>query len=70
MAKLRSVPLYPETLTMNGVPINLCLNKTPEGKFQIAKILRPGKPDEGEFEVIWEGDSELYARAFARTQTL
>ena len=55
---------------MNGVPINLCLNKTPEGKFQIAKILRPGKPDEGEFEVIWEGDSELYARAFARTQTL
>jgi len=69
MAKLRSQPLYPETLVDNqGIPINMCLNKTPEGKFQIAKVLKPGKPDEGEFEVIWEGDHELYARAFARTR--
>jgi hypothetical protein len=69
MAKLRSQPLYPITLTARGVPVNLCKNRTPEGKFQIARILRPGGPQEGEFEVLWEGESEFEADAFARSQT-
>jgi hypothetical protein len=69
MAKLQSQPLYPITLyDHQGIPINMCLNKTPEGKFEIAKVLKPGLPTEGEFEVIYEHDSELYARAWARTQ--
>ena len=70
MAKLRSQPLYPTTLTMHGVPVNLCLNKTPEGKFQIARILKPGGPQEGEFDVLWEGDSQLEAEAFARSSQI
>lgn len=68
MVKLRSAPLYPVTLSVGGVPANLCKNKTPEGKFQIARVLRPGGPNEGEFEVLWEGDSEAEAEAFARIQ--
>jgi hypothetical protein len=64
MAKLNSVPLYPITLTA-GRPVNLCLNKTPEGIFQIAKVLKPGAPQEGEFEVLLEDDDETGAREFA-----
>ena len=69
MAKLQSQPLYPITLyDHQGIPANMCLNMTPEGIFQIAKVLKPGKPDEGEFEVVYEHESELYARAWARMQ--
>jgi hypothetical protein len=68
MAKLRSVPLYPVTLSVGGLPANLCKNKTPEGKFQIARVLKPGGPHEGEFEILWEGDREDEAEAFARIQ--
>lgn len=68
MAKLRSVPLYPVTLLLGGIPANLCKNKTPGGKFQIAKVLKPGGPQEGEFEVLWEGDSESEAEEFARIE--
>jgi hypothetical protein len=62
MAKLNSVPLYPISL---HVVANLCKNKTPDGKFQIARVLKPGGPLEGEFEVLFEGD-EPSADAFAR----
>jgi hypothetical protein len=68
MAKLRSVPLYPVSLFVGGIPANLCKNKTPDGKFQIARVLKPGGPQEGEFEVLWEGDSESEAEAFARIE--
>jgi hypothetical protein len=68
MSKLRSVPLYPVNLSVGGVPANLSKNKTPEGKFQIAKVLKPGGPQEGEFEVLWEGDSESEAEEFARIE--
>jgi hypothetical protein len=68
MAKLDSVPLYPVNLSAGGVPLNLCKNKTPDGKFQIARILRPGGPREGEFEILWEGDSESEAEQFARME--
>lgn len=68
MAKLQSAPLYPVTLSVGGVPANLCKNKTPEGKFQIARVLKPGGPQEGDFEVLWEGDSEEEAENFARKE--
>jgi hypothetical protein len=68
MAKLRSVPLYPVNLSIGGIPANLCKNKTPEGKFQVARVLKPGDPQEGEFEVLWEGDSETEAEDFARRE--
>lgn len=68
MSKLRSVPPYPVNLSVGGVPQNLCKNKTPEGKFQIARVLQPGGPPEGEFEVLWEGDSESEAEEFARIE--
>jgi hypothetical protein len=68
MAKLNSAPLYPTTLVAGDIPVNLCLNKTPEGKFQIARVLKPGGPQEGEFEILYEGD-ESGAREFARQLT-
>jgi len=60
--------LYPVNLSVGGIPANLVKNRTPDGRFQIAKVLKPGGPREGDFEVLWEGDSETEAEAFARTQ--
>lgn len=60
--------MYPVNLSAGGIPVNLVKNRTPEGRFQIAKVLQPGGPQEGEFEVLWEGNSEAEAEAFARTQ--
>lgn len=68
MAKLNASPLYPTNLSANGIPVNLCKNRTPEGKFQIARVLKPGGPQEGEFEVLWEGDDEYAADAFSTRQ--
>jgi len=34
------------------------LNLTPEGQFQAVRVVRPGKPDEGDFEVLFEGSKE------------
>lgn len=66
MAKLQSMPPYPVNLVVGGIPANLSKNRTPEGKFQIARVLKPGGPQEAEFEVLWEGDSEHEAEEFAR----
>jgi len=68
MPRLQSQPLYPINISANGMPVNLCKNKTPEGKFQIARVLAPGGPQEGEFEVLWEGDNEWEADAFSTQQ--
>lgn len=68
MAKLKSAPLYPVTLTGGGIPVNLVLNKTPEGKFQIAKVNKPGGPQEGDFDVLKEFQDESSAREYARSQ--
>ena len=68
MAKLNSTPGFPINITANGIPVNLCKNRTPEGKLQIARVLKPGGPQEGEFEVLWEGDSEWEANAFSTQQ--
>ena len=68
MAKLTSAPLYPVTLTGGGIPINLVLNKTPEGKFQIAKVNKPGGPQEGDFDVLQEFEDEYSAREYARSR--
>jgi hypothetical protein len=50
--KLRSQPLYP--LSFDVLP-NLTLNLTPEGQFQAVRVLKPGLPEEGDFEVLLEG---------------
>jgi hypothetical protein len=68
MAKLRSVPLYPVNLSVGGIPANLVKNRTPEGKFQIARVLKSGGPLEGDFELLWEGESEAEAEAYARAE--
>jgi hypothetical protein len=68
MGKLNSAPLYPVNLSVGGIPANLCKNKTPEGRFQIAKVLKPGCPNEGDFEILWEGYSESEAEEFARME--
>jgi hypothetical protein len=68
MAKLESIPLYPVNLSVGGVPVNLVKNKTPHGTFQIARVLKAGGPREADFAILWEGESESQADAFARTQ--
>ncbi len=68
MSKLRSAPLYPVNLSAGGVPLNLCKNKTPDGRFQIARVLEAGGPQEGDFEILWEGNSESEAEEFARLE--
>lgn len=68
MAKLSSAPLYPVNLTGGGIPVNLVLNKTPEGKFQIAKVNKPGGPQEADFDVLGEFPDEHSAREYARAQ--
>jgi hypothetical protein len=68
VVKLNSTPGFPTNLTANGIPVNMCMNRTPEGKLQIAKVLKPGGPQEGEFEILWEGDTQWEADAFFRQQ--
>lgn len=68
ISKLNSVPLYPISLAAAGYPTNLVLNKTPEGLFQIARVIKPGGPNEGEFEVLYDCQDEASAREYARTK--
>jgi hypothetical protein len=68
MSKLESSPLYPVNLSVGGVPVNLVKNKTPQGRFQIARVLKSSGPREADFVILWEGESESQADAFARTQ--
>jgi hypothetical protein len=53
--KIRSQPLYPISFSVRH---NLTLNLTPEGQFQAVRVLKPGLPDEGEFEVLFEGSED------------
>lgn len=53
--KLRSQPPYPISFS---VVHNLVLNLTPEGQFQAVRVVRPGKPDQGDFEALFEGSKE------------
>lgn len=45
----------------------MVLNLTPDGRFQIARVLKPGGPTEGEFEILFEG-SEQDCMGFWREQ--
>lgn len=65
---LDSAPLFPINLAGNGFPTNLVLNRTPSGQYQIARVLKPGGPKEGDFEILFTADSEQECRAFARQQ--
>jgi len=65
--KLQSQPLYPLNKAVRGIPTNMVLNLTPDGKFQVARVLNPGLPTEGEFEILFEG-SEQECESFWRDQ--
>ncbi len=67
--KLDSAPLFPTSLTAVGFPTNLVLNKTPAGQYQVARVLAPGGPKEGEFEILFTSESEQECRDFAREQS-
>jgi hypothetical protein len=67
MARPNSVPLYPKALTAGGILLNLVLNRTPDKKFQVARILKPGGPLEGDFEVLRGFDDQQAAREYATT---
>ena len=56
--KLQSVPLYPISRFAKGIPTNLITNLTPEGKYQIARVLKPGGPTDGDFEILFEGSAQ------------
>jgi hypothetical protein len=64
--KLRSLSPWPKSYDwLHG----LTLNRTPEGQFQAVRVLKPGKPEEGEFEVMFEGthdDCRAYLRNVVR----
>ena len=65
--KLQSVAPYPINVLANGFPTNFVRNLTPDGKYQIARILKPGGADEAESEILFEG-SQDEAEAFLRAQ--
>lgn len=65
--KIRSAPLFPVNKFANGIPTNFSLNMTPEGQFQAVRVLKPGLPDEGDFEILFEGTQEA-CEAFIRAQ--
>jgi len=65
--KLKSARLYPINLSAQGLPTNLCKNMTPDGKFQIVRVLKAGGPEEGDFEILYEGD-EHGANDFSQKQ--
>ncbi|MDE3181341.1 MAG: hypothetical protein KGM47_16990 [Acidobacteriota bacterium] len=65
--KIPSQPGYPITTFANGIPTNLAKNLTPNGTWQIVRILKPGGPTEGDFEILFEG-SELDCDGFLQKQ--
>jgi hypothetical protein len=65
--KLESQPLYPLSKYAKGILTNMVLNLTPDGKFQVARVLKPGGPAEGDFEVLLEG-SEIECENFWSNQ--
>ena len=64
MAKLDSMPTYPITLIANGIPTPFVINKTKDGKFQIARVLKGGDASEADFEVLFTGLDQKSAKDF------
>ena len=53
--KLQSVPPFPSNVVANRIPTNFVRNVTPDGKYQIARVLTGGGPAENDFELLFEG---------------
>jgi hypothetical protein len=51
--KLDSVSLT--NIVARGFPTNLVKSETPSGTWEVARVLAPGGPKEGEFQLLWEG---------------
>ena len=65
--KLESAPLWPKNISAKGIPTNLVVNMTPGGEYQVARVLAPGGPKEGEFEILFSG-TERDCNSFALEQ--
>ena len=66
--KLDSAPLWPHAFNASGIPTNLLLNKTLDGEYQVARVLKPGGPTEGDFEILHRSQSEEECLTFLRAQ--
>jgi hypothetical protein len=64
MPKLDSMPTYPITLVAKGIPTPFVINKTNDGKFQIARILKGGGANEADFDVLFTGADQQSAKDF------
>jgi len=65
VVKLNSVFPFPMNLS-RGLPTNLFINKRPDGKFEVARVL-PG-PQESDFEVLHTCDNYQTAEKWAIEQ--
>ena len=65
---LDSVPLWPQSFSANGIPTNFVLNQTPDGQFQVARVLLSGGPKEGDFEILFSSQSREECMSFLREQ--
>jgi hypothetical protein len=64
--KLQSAsPQYPSHVVANGIPTNFVRNVTPEGEYQVARVLIGGGPAENDFELLFAG-SRVGAEEFLR----
>jgi len=59
MAKLESVPPFPSNISANGIPTNFVRNVTPDGKHQIARVLKGGGANEADFEILFTGTQQV-----------
>ena len=64
MAKLDSVPLFPKSLLFKGGMPTGHYMKTPDGKFQVARVVKGGGASEADYEVLFTGPDEKSARDF------
>jgi len=67
VAILNSVFPFPMDIS-RGLPMGLLINKRPDGKFELARRLRPGHAQEGEFEILHTCDTYRDAENWAIEQ--
>lgn len=56
--KLESAPLWPKNFFAKGIPTSLVTNCTPSGVYEVARVLSPGGPTEGDFQILFSGTQQ------------